>query len=68
MTLRNMFDRLFLKHYMKERLQSDPPPPPMNFILEGKFCFTETERLCRITLIVYRQNKFLTSMVIKVDP
>ena len=22
----------------------------MNFILEGKLCFTETKRLCRITL------------------
>ena len=25
----------------------------MNFILEGKLCFTETKRLCRITLYVY---------------
>ena len=24
----------------------------MNFILEGKLCFTETKRLCRITLII----------------
>ena len=23
----------------------------MNFILEGKLCFTETKRLCRITLL-----------------
>ena len=23
----------------------------MNFILEGKLCFTETKRLCRITLM-----------------
>ena len=25
----------------------------MNFISEGKLCFTETKRLCRITLVEY---------------
>ena len=29
----------------------------LNFILEGKLCFTETKRLCRITLIVYISRK-----------
>ena len=32
----------------------------MNFILEGKLCFTETKRLCRITLISFwRPNIYL---------
>ena len=26
----------------------------MNFISEGKLCFTETKRLCRITLMIER--------------
>jgi len=42
----------------------------MNFILEGKLCFTETKRLCRITLsqkeiqsiFVYQDRMFKVSI------
>ena len=39
----------------------------MNFILEGKLCFTETKRLCRITLIKQALRRFLWAAQLKFD-
>ena len=40
----------------------------MNFILEGKLCFTETKRLCRITLfILFLYFRFLINILLLTD-